>query len=184
MPKRKRKQTLDFVKGLLLDADKIDELIPSGTDHPRETLHGDTKIKDCCPEQLLKFGQYQGRVVLAALAAELALKFAWEKENPEGGHAKGRHCLHQLFKRLSTERKGKIRNEYATRLTKANADPPKKWKTADKVFETCNRSFEHWRYIVEEDSFENYIMQATYLIEATRSVIDTQLSLDAPSTKG
>ena len=168
MPKRKVKvpETLDFVKGLLISADELSEAL-SGELEPRKVLaQQHTKIASLTPEQIQDLGMYQGRVVLVALAAELALKFAWEREN-QGG-ATDVHDLKKLYDGLSDTLKDKIRSEYQRRVT----DPLEKgWETADQVFNICRSAFVGWRYIVEEGSYPNYIMRATYLEEATLSVI-------------
>ena len=110
---------------------------------------------------------YQGRVVLVALAAELALKYLWETEN--AGGAPGDHDLLKCFNRLLDHRKDEIRRKYERRVT----DPlEEEWRTVDQLFEICRNSFVDWRYIVEEGNYPNYIMRATYLKEATLSVVD------------
>ena len=85
MPKRKVRETLDFVKGLLESADEIPNAL-SGELEPRIVLAKQhTKIANLSSEQIEDLGKYQGRVVLVALAAELALKFVWEMENRRRG---------------------------------------------------------------------------------------------------
>ena len=81
--KRTLPETLDFVKGLLISADEIRKPL-NGELEPRKVLaQKDTNIAKLSPEQIQDLGKYQGRVVLVALAAELALKFAWETENQD-----------------------------------------------------------------------------------------------------
>ena len=169
MAKRKVPETLNFVEGLLRSADEIPNAL-SGELEPRKVLAQEhTKIAKLEPEQIQDLGKYQGRVVLVALAAELALKFAWEKEHPGKGPAPGRHDLVKCFAQLSDTLKEKIRSEYRGRVTNPSG---KEWETPDRVFRTCRKAFEGWRYIVEEGNYPNYIMRATYLKEATLSVID------------
>ena len=164
--KRKRKETLDFVWGLLSSADEISEKLPNDF-HPREQLHKKHDISGSASEQIREFGMYQGRVVLVSLAAELALKFAWEQENKDKV-AETTHDLWKLFGRLSDHSQQRIRSEYVAR-----AQPPMQgWKTVDQVFKTCRWAFENWRYIVEEDKFPNFIMHATYLKHATLSIVE------------
>lgn len=166
MSKRKVSQTLYFVKGLLISAEEISKVL-SGEFEPRKVLaQGHTKIGEFEPERLQELGKYQGRVVLVALAAELALKFAWERENE--GEAASDHDLLKWFDHLSDGLKERIRREYQTRVTNPLE---KEWDTADQVFEICRNAFVDWRYIVEKGNFPNYIMRATYLKEATLSVI-------------
>ena len=167
MPKTKVPETLDFIKGLLRSADEIDKPL-SEKFEPRQVLAlENTNIANFKPEQIQDLGKYQGRVVLVSLAAELALKFAWETEN-QGGAPVG-HDLLKCFCLLSPPLKEKIRSEYERRVTNPSGE---EWKTADQVFKICRKAFEDWRYIVEEGIYPKFIMRATHLKEATLSVID------------
>ena len=163
--KRKRMETLDFVLGLLCSADEIAGKLPNDF-HPREQLHKKYDISGCTPDQIREFGMYQGRVVLVSLAAELALKFAWEQEHKDEV-AETTHDLKQLFDHLSPHSQERIRSEYVP----LGGQAVQGWKTVDQVFKTCRCAFENWRYIIEEDNFPNFIMQATYLKHAALSVI-------------
>lgn len=167
MPNRKVTQTLDFVKGLLESADEIDRAL-SGELEPRKVLAQEhTNIAKLDPGQIQELGMYQGRVVLVALAAELALKYLWETENA-GGAPVG-HDLLNCFNRLLDHHKDEIRGNYEKRVT----DPlEEEWRTVDQLFAICRDAFVDWRYVVEEGNYPNYIMRATYLKEATLSVID------------
>ena len=167
MPNRKVTQTLDFVKGLLISADEIDKAL-SGELEPRKVLaQGHTRIANLSSRQVQELGMYQGRVVLVALAAELALKYLWEMDHT-GGAPVG-HNLLKCFNRLLDHHKDEIRRNYEKRVT----DPlEEEWATVDELFEICRCAFVDWRYIVEEGNYPNYIMRATYLKEATLSVID------------
>ena len=117
-----------------------------------------TNIGELQPEQLQELGKYQGRVVLVALAAELALKFAWERENE--GEAASDHDLLKWFDRQSDDLRERIRREYQKRVTNPLE---KEWDTADQVFQIWRNAFVDWRYIVENGNFPNYVMRATYL---------------------
>ncbi len=167
MPNRKVTQTLDFVRGLLESADEIDRAL-SGELEPRKVLaQQHTNIAYLDPGQIQELGMYQGRVVLVALAAELALKYLWETENA-GGAPVG-HDLLKCFNRLMDRHKDEIRRNYEKRVT----DPlEEEWRTVDQLFDICRDAFVDWRYVVEEGNYPNYIMRATYLKEATLSVID------------
>ena len=167
MPNRKVTQTLDFVRGLLESADEIDRSL-SGELEPRKVLaQQHTNIANLDPGQIQELGMYQGRVVLVALAAELALKYLWETENA-GGAPVG-HDLLKCFCRLLDHHKDEIRRNYEKRVT----DPlEEEWRTVDQLFDICRDAFVDWRYVVEEGNYPNYIMRATYLKEATLSVID------------
>jgi hypothetical protein len=115
MAKRKIPQTLDFVEGLLTLAEKADEMIGSPDTHPRyiTTRCGDVKLSEQLPETLKRLGIYQGRVALALLGAELALKFLWEREQEsETTVAKSSHTFPDLFKGLSKARRDKIQHRY------------------------------------------------------------------------
>ena len=126
-----------------------------------------TKIANLSSEQIEDLGKYQGRVVLVALAAELALKFLWETESKSG--APFGHDLHQCFELLSDDYQNSIRSAYRRRVTNPMG---REWETADQVFQICRDAFEDWWYIVEEGSYPNYIMRATHLRDATLSVLD------------
>ena len=167
MPNRKVNQTLDFVRGLLESADEIERVL-SGELEPRKVVAQEhTNIANLDPGRIQELGMYQGRVVLVALAAELALKCLWETENA-GGAPVG-HDLLKCFNRLLDHHKDDIRRNYEKRVT----DPyEEEWGTVDQLFEICRNAFVDWRYIVEEGNYPNYIMRATYLKEATLSVID------------
>ncbi len=123
MPKRKVKvpETLDFVKGLLISADEISEAL-SGELEPRKVLaQQHTKIARLTPERIQDLGMYQGRVVLVALAAELALKFAWERENQGGatdGHT-SRNCMTAYRIRSRIKSGVNTRDESRTRWKKS-----------------------------------------------------------------
>ena len=166
MPKRRVPETLQFVEGLLLAADGIDRTL-NGQLEPRSVLanrHRD--IHKFEASQIRELGKYQGRVVLAALAAELALKFAWESENTDP--APYGHDLLDLYDSLSDDLKAQINDDYKRGV---DASLGVEWESAYKVLETCRTAFEGWRYIVEDGKYPRYVMRATNLIEATRSVI-------------
>ena len=165
MPKMKIKQTPDFIRGLLVSADLVSDCMEDGEFHPRENLTKENDITRCAPETLREYGMYQGRVILVAFAAELALKWLWELEN--GKAAAKEHALNYWFRKLTCEHQEAIKEEYQ-RLAPTRR---KGWESADKVFQKCNKAFENWRYIVEEDRFPNYVMQATHLEQATLSVL-------------
>ena len=171
MPKMKIRQTPDFIRGILKSADLVSGAIEDGEFHPRESLTKQNDISHCPPERIREYGMYQGRVILVAFAAELALKRLWELEN--GKAAAKKHPLHEWFSKLSPHHQQAIRMEYQRRATA----PPKGWESVDKVFKRCNKAFEHWRYIVEKDSFPNYVMQATHLKHATSSVLEVAESI-------
>ena len=165
MAHRKRKETLDFVKGLIRAADRIDAALEAGS-HPRETLRGNYDIANATPGEVQEMGKYQGRVVLISLAAELALKFAWEAEHP-GKTTSSNHDLHFWFQLLTCTLRKKVESEYCERATPCEDG----WKTAAQAFEKCKDSSLEWRYIVEEGKGPQDKMRATYLKHAALSVV-------------
>ena len=165
--KRKIPQTPDFVKGLLASADLIGESLPHSPRWLAQRIsRGEPKVASLDPEQRQELGEYQGRVVLAGLAAELALKWLWERDNHPCS-AKSCHDLVILFNELSEDLKGKIKAGYLRRALPCEPG----WESADRVFNICSKAFVEWRYIVEEGGFKDYIMHVTYLNHATRSVL-------------
>ena len=167
VPKRKISQTPDFVKGLLGSADLIGGSLPNSPRWLAQGIsRGKPRVADLDPEQRQELGEYQGRVVLAGLAAELALKWLWEKDN-QACSAKSCHDLSILFNKLSEELKGKIRVGYLKRAFPCEPG----WESADRVFKICKNAFVDWRYIVEEGGFKDYIMHVTYLNHATWSAL-------------
>ena len=165
--KRKVPETLDFVKGLLISADDLSNSLSEELEPRKVLAQKHTKIASLEPAHIRELGKYQGRVVLVALAAELALKFAWEAENQDEAAPAG-HDLLECFDRLSDDLKEKTRIEYRKRVTNPLG---KEWETVDQAFKICCKTFEDWRYIVEEGKYPRYIMRATYLHDATLSVI-------------
>ena len=165
--KKKIQQTPDFVMGLLESADLIGESLPHS---PRWLAQGISRgkhqVANLDSEQRKELGKYQGRVVLAGLAAELALKWLWERDN-QPSSSKSCHDLLVLFNELSEDLKGKIRASYLLRACPCEPG----WESADKVFKICKNSFVDWRYVVEEGGFKDYVMHATYLNHATLSVL-------------
>ena len=159
--------TPDFVKGLLESADLIGESLPHSPRWLAQGIaRGKPKVVNLDSEQRQELGKYQGRVVLAGLAAELALKWLWERDNHPSS-SKSCHDLLILFDELSEDLKGKIRAAYLQRACPCEPG----WESADKVFKICKNAFVDWRYVVEEGGFKDYVMHATYLHHATRSVL-------------
>ena len=128
------------------------------------------------PEEI---GLYQARVVVIALAAELALKFSYEQENPSEV-APATHDLRDLFAELSDDKVKAVRKVYARLLNqyKHQLEQDKKeyledgWETADHLFENCRYAFEDWRYIEERMPRTPFVMRATLLELGARSVLE------------
>ena len=170
---KKRKETPEAVRGLLKAAEKARiGLSPE----PRHLAANN--IDELPSDKAMEFGQYQGRVVLVALAAELALKFAYELHHP-GKTATVTHDLNVLFTKLGKWRPA-IEDAYRELLKKQNGDPPAEWcETASGVFKECHKAFYDWRYILEEGKIPNgFVMRAAYLGLAATSVVEAACSLD------
>ena len=168
-------ETPDFIRGLVNSADQIYQSLPHGNKSGRNLLRRlkdrEIKLNNLSSEDRQLLGEYQARVVLMVLAAELALKFLSQQTNlklPDNDHN-----LHDLFKGLKDSLKEEIEAKYSEYCS--NQQPPKyspeRWETADQVFQLCNKASVQWRYLVEEKNFPDYAMQATYLKYATFSVL-------------
>ena len=167
MARRKVEGTPAFVMGLLMAADRI---LPPERNSSRLTDETEDTV-DASPAALEKLGLYQGRVVLAALAAELALKFLFEQRD-EQKVASPTHDLHELFGQLTEHDQRAVGSVYQRLL--GNYVPSQPWcNTAGEVFMQCKDVFTDWRYIVEEGRLsESFQMRVLYLSMATRSVLE------------
>ena len=103
--KRKREDTPDIVEGLINAAEIIYQHLPHGKKSQRQV-----RVENEIPEPA-DFGRYQARVVVMALAAELALKFAYEQEY-RSEPAPPIHDLHKLFGKLGEGKKRKVEANY------------------------------------------------------------------------
>ena len=83
MPKRKIEGTLELAEGLLDVANMVD--VPNSREDAFSAM-GDGGSLPADLIQRRQLGKYQGRVVLASLAAELVLKYAWEQEPSNAGN--------------------------------------------------------------------------------------------------
>ena len=167
MPRRKVEGTPAFVRGLLRAADRI---LPPGWNSSRLTDEIEDTV-DASPAALEELGLYQGRVVLAALAAELALKFLIEQRD-EQKVASATHNLHELFGQLTEHDQRAVGSAYQRWL--GSYIPSQTWcNTAAEVFMQCRDAFFDWRYIVEEGRLsESFQMRVLYLSAATKSVLE------------
>ena len=178
MPKKKQKGTLDVVRGLIEAADEVK--FPQGTRIPSQCVGGHLPQD---PKTRKEMGKYVGRVVLMSLAAELALKFAWENEPVEGrtgavpSGANG-HDLDYLFRKICCLR-DEVKEGYVNLLGQ-NEEAHDGWETADRVFEKSKDAFELYRYIVEQGREAGEPMHATELGIATLSVIKAIEGLEHP----
>lgn len=171
-PERKIEGTLDLVKGLLKAADEIEVCRNTRATLVKSALKK-FRLGSNCSERQEK-GKYQGRVVLMALAAELALKFAWEAEHPNCKHGatntihEGKpHDLNDLYAQLPCGLKEEIRELYLKRKCGTTVT-----QTAGEVFNNSGSAFVLYRYICEEGAGEDKPMRATDLKLATECVVD------------
>lgn len=175
-PGRKRPETPNAVEGLLTAADKIGDGL-SG--EMRHLVFGGT-LGNLCVGTQEEFGQYQGRVVLMALAVELSLKFAYEQDHPSES-APPTHDLYKLFQKLKDPRKQAIKanyeclfNEYERSL-KAQGDSLREewWKNIGEALKKCKDTSVNWRFIEERGRIPTkFVMRATCLGLAAKSVVE------------
>ena len=167
MPKRKIEGTLELAEGLLLVANMVDA---PGAREDAFSAMGDGGSLPADPIQRRELGKYLGRVVLASLAAELALKYAWEHQPINADKAFPRnssgHQLNEIFKKLCNDRQKAIEAEY-----RKKTNTQTKCITAEEAFGQYEKPFEEFRYMGEYTLSREESMRATDLIQATRSVI-------------
>ena len=122
-------------------------------------------------EKSLSLGTMASAQVLAGLAAELALKYAYEDDNPERC-AQRIHNLSDLFGSLSSERKKQIEEDYRIRVQEHSHNPASGWETAENAFQSAKDHFVKWRYMPQKlDEF--HLEQPVWLREATASILAT-----------
>lgn len=177
MPKRKIEGTLELAEGLLLVANMVDA--PDARDNALHAMEADGGMPAKLNDRRL-LGKYQGRVVLVSLAAELALKYAWERE-PNNADKSARkigpgHQLKDMFGELSPDRKQAIEEEYCQRT-----NPHTKCQTAEETFGQYKKPFVEFRYMGECPLSGEEAMRATDLIHATKSVIAVARTHDMPT---
>ena len=115
------------------------------------------------------FGITQSAQILAGQAAELALKFAFESENP-GLSAPATHRLDRLFNKLTLARKRSIEADYLRRTRQHQYPPLRGWQTAEKVFNSGKNYPVLFRYLTEEGQ-ASFDVQPQFLREAVCSVL-------------
>ena len=174
-PNRKRKETPNAVEGLLTAADNNSEGLLSGMRN--SAFKG--SIGSLSDEEQKAFGQYQGRVVLMALALELALKFAYEQDHLSDS-APPTHDLYTLLRKLKDHRKQAIRanyellfDEYDGELKKRGDIPPEEWwRNLGEALKKCRDTSVNWRFIEEKGRIPTkFVMRATCLRLATESTV-------------
>ena len=175
-PKRKIEGTLELAEGLLLVANMVDA---PGAREDAFSAMGDDGSLPADPTQRRLLGKYQGRVVLASLAAELALKYAWEREPKNEGKPAPKigsgHQLKEMFGELCSDRKEATEEEYSRGRTIKQT----KSETAEEAFGQYKKPFEEFRYMGEYPPSSEEAMRATDLIQATKSVIAVARANDA-----
>ena len=175
MRKRKIEGTFELAEGLLLVANMVDA--PGARDIALSAMGAGGWMPEK-PKDRRLLGKYQGRVVLASLAAELALKYAWEHEPKNVGRSASdmgwRHRLKEMFGKLCHDNKKEIEEEYRRRT---NNDT--KCETAEEAFSQYEKPFEEFRYMGEYPPSNEEAMRATDLIQATKSVIAVVRAHDA-----
>ena len=167
MPKRKIEGTLELAEGLLLVANMVDA---PGAREDAFSAMGNGGSLPAAPTQRRRLGKYQGRVVLASLAAELVLKYLWEHEaknacKPAPKIGSG-HQLKEMFRQLSPALQKAIEEDYSRQTSSQT-----KCTTAEEAFGQYKKPFEEFRYMGEFPPSKKEAMRATDLIQAAKSVI-------------
>ena len=167
MPGRKIEGTLELAEGLLLVANMVDT--PGARDDALRAMETCGSLPPD-PTQRRQLGKYQGRVVLASLAAELVLKYLWEHEPKNECKSASEmgwgHQLREIFRRLCPDHRKAIEEEYSRKLSTRP-----RCTTAEEAFGQYERPFEEFRYMGEYHPSKEDAMRATDLIQAAKSVI-------------
>ena len=101
------------------------------------------------PDQLQAAGSFFARIIVAALAAEVALKALYKQES--GKEPKHEHELAKRFSALAYETQQKL--DLRFQGIRATQGPRRATaKTIAQVFQEHNDDFERWRYIYENAS--------------------------------
>ena len=180
-PKRKLPITIDVVVGMLGSSARLDtaaaerrqiEAERFGTTRGFQTdLHGNMR-EAIDISSGYSIGITQSAQVLAGLAAELALKYAYEADHPSAVAPRTHKLYDKLYRKLSAIRRQEVEADYAVRIQRHQSDPDEGWKTTCQVFRSANDYFEQWRYATEEGSVISY-SQPIFLREAVCSVLKT-----------
>lgn len=184
---RKQPITLPMIVGVLESSAMLDERASARQKQvAAERGHEATIQTDELPEEIrssagaaprvidltgdYSIGILQSAQVLAGLAAELALKFAYEQEHTNEA-APNEHDLLVLYKKLSEKRRSDIVADYAERLQRHATAPAPNWKTAEGAFEAARHHFVDWRYASEGKNIP--YSQPVFLREAVCSICGT-----------
>ena len=115
-------------------------------------------------------GMTQSAQVLAGFAAELALKYAYEKEHPDDTAPPSHKLRDDLYRALSPSMMNEIEADYSERVQRHKTPPDEGWRTAEQVFRSANDYFDNWRYMSEIGRTIPYA-QPIFLREAICSVL-------------
>ena len=115
------------------------------------------------------FGITQSAQILAGQAAELALKLAFEKENP-GKVAPTMHQLDCLFRLLKSDSRQYVEADYSRRIQQHKHSPIKGWQMVREVFHSRRDYPVLFRFLTEEGR-PSFVVQPQFLREAVCSVL-------------
>ena len=121
------------------------------------------------PHDAYSIGITLSAQIVAGQAAELALKYAFQVENPDKV-APQIHWLDDLYRRLSSNRKNQIEGDYSLRKSRHSSHPWPGWQTAEEVFRSGRDYPVLFRYATEEGQAP-YEVQPVFLREAVCSVL-------------
>ncbi len=107
--------------------------------------------------------------LLTAHAAELALKLAYENENPDKT-ALQVHYLDELYGELATSRRLDIETEYSMRIGLHESTPIPGWQSAEEVFSSGREYPVELRFLTEEGQ-SPFEIHPNFLREAVCSVL-------------
>ena len=175
--KRKQPITIEVVVGLLESSAHLDnhatekrrskEAKFGRATGQRIDLHGES-LKKIGISGGYSIGIHLAAQMLASHAAELALKYAYESENPNQS-AEKTHRLDILYYKLSQEKKDRIEADFAKRHGQVS-EPGDGWKTAEEVFHSGKDYPVLFRYATEEGC-PNFHVKPIFFRDAVCSVM-------------
>ena len=134
----------------------------------RVDWHGKSYEHIALPPNASSIGITLSAQIVAGQAAELALKYAIEFEDPDRS-APPTHRLDDLYGKLSSDRKDAIEQDYSKRKS-CHTLPRQGWQPAGEVFGSARDYPVLFRYATEEGQ-ASYEMQPVFLREAVCSVL-------------
>lgn len=105
------------------------------------------EVVDLPSDKSYSLGITLGAAILAAHAAELALKLAFESEHP-CRYAPRIHDLEALYSQLSPNRRAQVEVDYTAR-NRRHGPAPDGWQTAKQVFRSSRDSSAYFRYLTQ-----------------------------------